>query len=289
MQRGAVGRGERRAAEAAQRAHHLSLSPGCSLLYWLARRAARYKHSMMPSTGAALLARNLAVPLLERALGSGGAAPPPALRLLAAAALSGARQLCSSAAVAAAADAGAAGAGLGAAAAAEDVPVLIAGGGPTGLTTALLLAKCGVRSLVLEKARTLTDHPQAHLINMRCMEVFRALGGAAPRTLCPDSDVATCITQLMPPLATATQRPASHSLPPASRGMSCAPSQIPTSRRASCSRCRPWSSGAALCTAPAWGAGGCSAWSTTSSERGGGGGDDGRGGRTGREGCRLSG
>ncbi|PSC72429.1 phenol 2-monooxygenase-like isoform X1 isoform B [Micractinium conductrix] len=146
---------------------------------------------MMPSTGAALLARNLAVPLLERALGSGGAAPPPALRLLAAAALSGARQLCSSAAVAAAADAGAAGAGLGAAAAAEDVPVLIAGGGPTGLTTALLLAKCGVRSLVLEKARTLTDHPQAHLINMRCMEVFRALG---------DPDVAARVVQQMPPL-----------------------------------------------------------------------------------------
>lgn len=67
----------------------------------------------------------------------------------------------------------------GAAAAAEEVPVLIAGGGPTGLTTALLLAKYGIRSVVLERSRTLTDHPQAHFINMRCMEVFRGLGGEA--------------------------------------------------------------------------------------------------------------
>ena len=66
-----------------------------------------------------------------------------------------------------------------AAAAPESWPVIIAGGGPTGLTTALLLAKYGVRSLVLERGRALTDHPQAHLINMRCMEVLRGLGGGA--------------------------------------------------------------------------------------------------------------
>ena len=62
-------------------------------------------------------------------------------------------------------------------AAADTFPVVIAGGGPTGLTAALLLAKHGVRCLVLERSRALTDHPQAHFINMRCMEVFRGLGG----------------------------------------------------------------------------------------------------------------
>lgn len=61
--------------------------------------------------------------------------------------------------------------------ASESWPVIIAGGGPTGLTAALLLAKQGVRSVVLEKGRTLTDHPQAHFINMRCMEVLRGIGG----------------------------------------------------------------------------------------------------------------
>lgn len=65
----------------------------------------------------------------------------------------------------------------------EEVPVIIAGAGPTGLTTALLLAKYGVRSMVLEKSKTITDHPQAHFINMRCMEVFRSMGGAAAAVL----------------------------------------------------------------------------------------------------------
>lgn len=45
------------------------------------------------------------------------------------------------------------GRGDAAASAGEEAPVLIAGGGPTGLTTALLLAKYGVRSVVLEKSK----------------------------------------------------------------------------------------------------------------------------------------
>ncbi len=55
--------------------------------------------------------------------------------------------------------------------------MVVAGAGPTGLTTALLLAQYGVPSVVLERARRLTDHPQAHLLNMRTMEVFRGLDG----------------------------------------------------------------------------------------------------------------
>lgn len=110
-------------------------------------------------------------PLWRAALASGaalGGATSPAAAL--AASLPLARRLSTVAGAAA-------GAGLGG----EEAPVIIAGGGPTGLTTALLLAKYGVRSVVLEKARTLTDHPQAHLINMRCMEVFRGMGGERGR------------------------------------------------------------------------------------------------------------
>ncbi|GLC41790.1 hypothetical protein PLESTB_001702100 [Pleodorina starrii] len=75
-----------------------------------------------------------------------------------------------------------------AAAEVEEVPVVICGAGPTGLTLSLLLAKCGVRHVVLERASGPTQHPQAHFINNRTMEIFRSLGLAAP------------VRQLMPPL-----------------------------------------------------------------------------------------
>ena len=41
----------------------------------------------------------------------------------------------------------------------------------------ILLARAGARVLLLEKSPVLTDHPQAHFINNRSMEVFRAMGG----------------------------------------------------------------------------------------------------------------
>jgi 2-polyprenyl-6-methoxyphenol hydroxylase-like FAD-dependent oxidoreductase len=56
------------------------------------------------------------------------------------------------------------------------VPVLIVGSGPAGLTAAVLLADFGVRSVLVERNPSTTDHPRAHVVNTRSMEIFRALG-----------------------------------------------------------------------------------------------------------------
>jgi thioredoxin reductase len=47
----------------------------------------------------------------------------------------------------------------------EDVPVLIVVGGPVGLTTALLLARQGVRPLLVERHPGASIHPRARGIN----------------------------------------------------------------------------------------------------------------------------
>jgi 2-polyprenyl-6-methoxyphenol hydroxylase-like FAD-dependent oxidoreductase len=56
------------------------------------------------------------------------------------------------------------------------VPVLIAGGGPVGMTLALNLAHHGVNSLVCERWETTTTHPKMDLTNGRSMELFRSIG-----------------------------------------------------------------------------------------------------------------
>ncbi|KXZ42186.1 hypothetical protein GPECTOR_188g291 [Gonium pectorale] len=72
---------------------------------------------------------------------------------------------------------------------AVDVPVVVVGAGPTGLALSLLLAKYGVRHVVLERASGPTQHPQAHFINNRTMEVLRGLRLSGP------------VRRRMPPLA----------------------------------------------------------------------------------------
>ncbi|MBR1217697.1 FAD-dependent monooxygenase [Bradyrhizobium sp. U87765 SZCCT0131] len=58
-----------------------------------------------------------------------------------------------------------------------DTPVLIAGGGPVGLTLALLLAQQGVRSIIVERRPPRVESaPKAHVINPRSLEIYRALG-----------------------------------------------------------------------------------------------------------------
>ena len=57
-----------------------------------------------------------------------------------------------------------------------EIPVLIVGAGPAGLTLALALARCGVAALTVEKHPSTAHTPRAHIINQRTVEIFRALG-----------------------------------------------------------------------------------------------------------------
>lgn len=56
-----------------------------------------------------------------------------------------------------------------------EVPVLIVGGSLVGMTMAVLLAKQGVQSLVVEKHPGAAIHPRAALMLQRSMEIFRSV------------------------------------------------------------------------------------------------------------------
>jgi 2-polyprenyl-6-methoxyphenol hydroxylase-like FAD-dependent oxidoreductase len=57
-----------------------------------------------------------------------------------------------------------------------EVPVLIVGGGPTGLSASLLLSRHGVRSLLVERHPDTSVHPKARGLNVRTLELLRAWG-----------------------------------------------------------------------------------------------------------------
>src|SRR6202167_1143180 len=58
----------------------------------------------------------------------------------------------------------------------REVPVLVAGGGPVGMTLALELASRGIRNVLVERKLTTTAHPKMDITNGRTMELFRRLG-----------------------------------------------------------------------------------------------------------------
>jgi 2-polyprenyl-6-methoxyphenol hydroxylase-like FAD-dependent oxidoreductase len=58
----------------------------------------------------------------------------------------------------------------------KHVPVLIAGGGPVGMTLAGTLSLFGVRCLLVERNASTTRHPKMDITNGRSMELFRRLG-----------------------------------------------------------------------------------------------------------------
>lgn len=57
-----------------------------------------------------------------------------------------------------------------------EVPILIVGGGPVGLTASILLSRLGIASRLVERHPGTAFHPKARNINMRTMEVLRQCG-----------------------------------------------------------------------------------------------------------------
>ena len=57
----------------------------------------------------------------------------------------------------------------------KSIPVLIVGGGLTGLTAALFLLKQGVHFLLIERRASTSIHPRARGFDVRTMELFREL------------------------------------------------------------------------------------------------------------------
>src|SRR5580704_10686460 len=82
-----------------------------------------------------------------------------------------------------------------------DVPVLIAGGGPVGLATAMELSRHGIRSAVIEpRPEVAWLRPRAKTVSARTMEHFRRWGLAgelrdrSPLKVGWSSDIVFCTT-----------------------------------------------------------------------------------------------
>ena len=82
-----------------------------------------------------------------------------------------------------------------------EVPILVVGAGPVGLCASLLLARLGIRSLVVDRRDGPHRAPQAHVLNPRTLEICRAAGldmarlrGAAARA--EDASLVVWMTRL---------------------------------------------------------------------------------------------
>jgi 2-polyprenyl-6-methoxyphenol hydroxylase-like FAD-dependent oxidoreductase len=59
-----------------------------------------------------------------------------------------------------------------------DTNVLIIGAGPAGTALALCLARQGIGSMIIERRSSRSDHPRAHYLNTRTIELFQLWGAA---------------------------------------------------------------------------------------------------------------
>jgi 2-polyprenyl-6-methoxyphenol hydroxylase-like FAD-dependent oxidoreductase len=76
----------------------------------------------------------------------------------------------------------------------KEVPVLIAGGGPVGMTLAKTLASFGIECMLVEKNPSKTRHPKMDITNSRSMELFRKLGlsNSCMKVAVPEKTISTC-------------------------------------------------------------------------------------------------
>ncbi len=89
----------------------------------------------------------------------------------------------------------------------RDVPVLIVGGGPVGLSASLLLSRHGVPSLLVERHPGTSIHPKARGLNVRTLELFRVWGlEPAVRAAAKDLDRALDVVWAPTLLAPETKR-----------------------------------------------------------------------------------
>src|SRR5512145_3031941 len=65
----------------------------------------------------------------------------------------------------------------------RDGRVIVVGAGPVGLGAALELARCGVRSVLIEKHDSTSWHPKTRNLNTRTMEIALGWGAAVYKRL----------------------------------------------------------------------------------------------------------